>query len=82
MISRGIYTLASSPTTAPKMLVPEIVLGLLEEQANTISNKNKIKLVLRVLVENFTNQGGNKQQQANTKLNHASWINWGSNTFQ
>ena len=55
--------------------MPEIVLRLLEEQANTISNKNKIKLVLRVLVENFINQGGNKQQEANTELNHASWIN-------
>ena len=52
--------------------MPEIVCKLLEEQANTISNKNKIKLVLRVLVENFINQGGNKQQQANTELNHAS----------
>ena len=40
---------------APRMLVPEIVLGLLEEQANTISNKNKIKLFLRVLVFGFKN---------------------------
>ena len=35
------------------LLVPEIVLKLLEEQANTISNKNRIKLVLRVLVFSF-----------------------------
>ena len=35
------------------MLVPKIVLRLLEEQANTISNKNRIKLVLRVLVFSF-----------------------------
>ena len=35
------------------LLVPEIVLILLEEQANKISNKNKIKLVLRVLVYDF-----------------------------
>ena len=53
MISQGRYTLASSPTTTPKMLMPEIVLSILEEQANTISNKNKIKLVLRVLVYGF-----------------------------
>ena len=65
------------PLTLWNLLVPEIVLKLLEEQANTISNKNKIKLVLRVLVENFINQGGNKQQQANIELNHASWINRG-----
>ena len=35
--------------------MPEIVLRLLEEQANTISNKNKIKFVLRVLVFGFKN---------------------------
>ena len=66
----------------PKMLVPEIVLRLLEEQANTISKVKLNKIGFRVLVEKFINQGGNKQQQDNTKLNHASWINWGSNTFQ
>ena len=32
------------------VLMPGIVLTHSEEQANTISNKNKIKLVLRVLV--------------------------------
>ena len=37
MISQGIYTSASSPAMAPKMFVPEIVLKLPEEQANTIS---------------------------------------------
>ena len=72
---------------APKMLVPEIVLRLLEEQANTISNKNKIKMVLRVLVYGFGfkkihQQGGNKHPHPNTELNHAIWINWGSNTSQ
>jgi len=41
MISQGRYTSASSPATAPKMFVPEIVLRLPEEQANTIS---KVKL--------------------------------------
>jgi len=41
MISQGIYTSASSPATTPKMFVPEIVLRLLEEQANIIS---KVKL--------------------------------------
>ena len=35
------------------MLVPKLVLRLLEELANTISNKNKIKLVFRVLVHSF-----------------------------
>jgi len=35
-----------------------------------------------VLVENFINQGGNKHPQTNTELNHANWINWGSNTSQ
>ena len=50
------------------LLVPEIVLGLLEEQANKISNKNKIKLVLRVLVYDFGfkklhQQGGNKHHK-------------------
>ena len=35
-----------------------------------------------VLVENFINQGGNKQQQDNTEINHASWINLGSKTSQ
>ena len=41
MISQGRYTSASSPATVPKMFVPEIVLRLPEEQANTIS---KVKL--------------------------------------
>ena len=69
MISQGRYTSASSSTMEPKMLVLEIVLRLLEEQANTISNKNKIKLVLRVLVFGFKKlhqQGGNKHPQDNT----------------
>ena len=64
MISQGIYTLASSPAMAPNMLVPKIVLRLLEEQANTISNKNKIKLVLRVLVYGFKNF--NSKEEINT----------------
>ena len=67
--------------------MPEIVLRLLEEQANKTSNKNKIKFDLRVLVYGFGfkklhHQGGNKHPQANTELNHANWINWGSNTSQ
>ena len=37
MISQGIYTSASSPTTTPKMLVLKIVARLPQEQANTIS---------------------------------------------
>ena len=35
-----------------------------------------------VLVSKLHQQGGNEHPQANTELNHASWINWGSNTFQ
>ena len=27
-------------------------------------------------------QGGNKHPQANIELNHANWINWGSNASQ
>ena len=39
--------------TAFEVLVLEIVPGLPQEQANTISNKNRIKLLFRVLVYNF-----------------------------
>ena len=69
---------------APNMLVPKIVLRLLEEQANTISKVklNKIGFYgfglwfwFMVLVENFINQGRNKNPQTNTELNHANWIN-------
>ena len=70
----------------PKMLVPEIVLRLLEEQANTISKVKLNKIGFRVLVYGFgfkkIHQGGNKNPQANIELNHASWRNWGSNTSQ
>ena len=38
---------------APKMLVLEIVPRLLQEQANTISNKNRIKLGFMVVVYSF-----------------------------
>ena len=63
------------------MLVPKIVLGLLEEQANTISKVKLNKIGFRVLVYGFGlkklhQQGGNKHPQANTELNHAIWINW------
>ena len=47
------------------MLVPKIVLRLLEEQANTISNKNKIKLVLRVLVYGFGFKNLIKKEEIN-----------------
>ena len=40
------------------VLVLEIVPRLPQEQANMISNRNRIKLVFRGLVENFINQGG------------------------
>ena len=49
MISQGRYTSASSPAMVPKMLVPEIVLILLEEQANTISKVKLNKIGFRVL---------------------------------
>ena len=72
MISQGSYTSASSSATAPKILVLEIVPRLPQEQANTISKWNRIKLVFRVLVlKKLHQQGGNKHPQANTKLNHA-----------
>ena len=48
----------------PNMLVLEIVPRLPQEQANTISNINRIKLVFRVLVYSFGlklhQQGGKK----------------------
>ena len=54
MISQGIYTSASSPAAVPKMFVPEIVLRLPEEQANTISKVKLNKIGFRVLVlKNF-----------------------------
>ena len=67
---------------APKMLVPEIVLRLLEEQANTISKVKLNKIGFRVLVYGFGlkknhHQGGNKHPQDNIELNHENWINWG-----
>ena len=46
MISQGRYTSASSPATVPKM--PEIVLRLPEEQANTISKVKLNKIGFRV----------------------------------
>ena len=48
MISQGRYTSASSPA-----MVPEIVLGLLEEQANTISKVKLNKIDFRFLVYGF-----------------------------
>ena len=67
------------------MLVPEIVLRLLEEQANTISKVKLNKICFRVLVYGFGfkklhHQGGNKHPKANTELNHAIWINRGSHS--
>ena len=62
------------------MFVPEIVLRLLEEQANTISKVKLNKIGFRVLKASSTRR--NKHPQANTELNHANWINWGSNTSQ
>ena len=53
MITQGKYTSASSPATAPKMLVPEIVLRVLEEQANTISKVKLNKIGFRALVYGF-----------------------------
>ena len=50
MISHGRYTLASSPAMVPKIFVPEIVLRLLEEQANTISKVKLNKIGFMVLV--------------------------------
>ena len=59
------------------MLVLEIVPRLPQEQANTISNRNKIKLVFSVLVYSFGlkihQQWGNKHLQTNTELNHAQF---------
>ena len=49
MISQGKYTSALSLATTPKMFVPEIVLRLLEEQANTISKVKLNKIGFRVL---------------------------------
>ena len=58
-----------------QVLVVEIVPRLPQEQANTISNRNRIKLVFEVLVYSFGlklhQQGGNKHSQANTERNHA-----------
>ena len=54
------------------MFVPEIVLRLLEEQANTISKVKLNKIGFRVLVYDF---GFKNHKQANTELNHAIWIN-------
>ena len=58
-----------------------------KEQANTISKVKLNKIGFRVLVYGFGfkklhHQGGNKHPQANTELNHANLINWGSNTSQ
>ena len=58
-----------------------------KEQANTISKVKLNKIGFRVLVYGFGfkklhQEGGNKHRKANTELNHASWINWGSNTSQ
>ena len=53
MISQGRYTTVSSLTMAPKILVPEIVLRLLEEQANAISKVKLNKIGFRVLVYGF-----------------------------
>ena len=55
----------------PKMLVPEMFLRLLEEQANTISKVKLNKIGFRVLVYGFGfnklhHQGGNKHPQAIT----------------
>ena len=53
----------------------EIVPRLPQEQANTISNRDRIKMVFGVLVYSFGlkihQQGGNKHSQANTKQNHS-----------
>ena len=47
MISQGRYTSISTPATAPKMFVLEIVTRLPEEQARAISkNKSKMQLGL------------------------------------
>ena len=53
MISHGRYNSVSSLAMVPKMLVPEIVLRLLEEQANTISKVKLNKIGFRVLVYGF-----------------------------
>ena len=51
------------------MLVLEIVLRLPQEQVNTTSDKNKIELVFRVLVEKLHQQGGKTTtSQYRTKL--------------
>ena len=53
------------------ILVLEIVPRLPQQQANTISKRNRIKLVFWGFGLKFHQQGGNKHSQANKELNHA-----------
>ena len=53
MISQGRCNSASSLAIVPKMLVPEIVLRLLEEQAKTISEVKLNKIAFRIFVYGF-----------------------------
>ena len=53
------------------MFLLENVPRLPQEQANTISKRNGIKLVFQGFGLKLHHQGGNKHSQANTELNHA-----------
>ena len=70
MIFQGRYTSASSAAMAPKMLVLEIVLRLLEEQANTISKIKLNKIGFMVLVRIFIHKKVIHINKLIPELNH------------
>ena len=70
MKTQGRYASASSLTTTPNMLVPEIVLRLLEEQANTISKTKLTKIGFTVLVRIFIHKKVIHINKLIPELNH------------
>ena len=77
MKTQGRYASASSLTTMPNMLVPEIVLRLLEEQANTISKIKLNKIGFRVLVRIFIYKKVIHINKLIPELNHEQAKNMG-----